>query len=410
MVKKKSPKTQRKKAYKLEPQTQVKKLKKMDVSLEASCVSESESEIPVVEKNKNSKKAKNKQNKISKTSEKAIKSSFTEKKINNKNKKIFKNEESEKEDLDSLIDNIKTKQFYNKKDKKDKKDKTILCETSDKNIANFSEISPSKNKNKEANLVKFPLQMLKTNEKNQHYKNNSLTASEKKKKDLGTKNSAEIFEEKVDLELTEALSYQVLPNTSRDFNGKFFSAKFLLHANPKQKALFSLMQILKKPQIKEFFLWCRSGKEGLRGESWIRKYNNKKTAIMFFLAEYQDKINEGFRLVDHFEHENIQNIINNTKGSTDSIKSKNKKAYFFDAEVKKILELPFDEKLLLKQIKEIGYDAIKLPFDRLTPERLQAGFIKLRTLEQVLKKDKTKDLFELSSEFYNIIPHNFGSQ
>ena len=131
---------------------------------------------------------------------------------------------------------------------------------------------------------------------------------------------------------------------------------------------------------------------------------------MFFLAEYEDKINKGFRLVDHFEHEIIQNVINNNKGSTEIIKSKNKKAYFFDAEVKKILELPFEEKLLLKQIKEIGYDAIKLPFDRLTPERLQAGLIKLKTLEQVLKKEKTKDLFELSSEFYNIIPHNFGSQ
>lgn len=89
---------------------------------------------------------------------------------------------------------------------------------------------------------------------------------------------------------------------------------------------------------------------------------------------------------------------------------KNKKALLCDQSVKELLDLLLDEKLISTQIKEIGFDARQLPLDRLAPERLQAGLDLLCEIEQVLKKTKSADLFELSARFYKIIPLKFGCQ
>jgi poly [ADP-ribose] polymerase len=63
-----------------------------------------------------------------------------------------------------------------------------------------------------------------------------------------------------------------------------------------------------------------------------------------------------------------------------------------------------------QQMKEIGYDANKMPLGKLSQQMIKDGYEVLRDIEQVLKGSKKCDLYELSSRFYTIIPHNFGYQ
>lgn len=60
---------------------------------------------------------------------------------------------------------------------------------------------------------------------------------------------------------------------------------------------------------------------------------------------------------------------------------------------------------------EIGYNSSKIPLGKLGDKTLKAGYSVLKKIEKViLKKDTKGDLFELSSEFYTLIPHSFGMQ
>jgi poly [ADP-ribose] polymerase len=61
-----------------------------------------------------------------------------------------------------------------------------------------------------------------------------------------------------------------------------------------------------------------------------------------------------------------------------------------------------------KQMKEIGYNASKLPLGKLGRDTLQKGYAVLAEIEDVLEKRHKYDLYVLSSNFYSHIPHSFG--
>lgn len=55
-------------------------------------------------------------------------------------------------------------------------------------------------------------------------------------------------------------------------------------------------------------------------------------------------------------------------------------------------------------------DVKKMPLGKLSKQQIAKGFEALEALEEALKKQRPsqKQLEELSSRFYTIIPHNFG--
>ena len=63
-----------------------------------------------------------------------------------------------------------------------------------------------------------------------------------------------------------------------------------------------------------------------------------------------------------------------------------------------------------QQMAEIGYDSKKLPLGKLGKETLLQGYEILKQIEIVLKSvnHSSKELNDLSSKFYSLIPHDFG--
>ena len=60
-------------------------------------------------------------------------------------------------------------------------------------------------------------------------------------------------------------------------------------------------------------------------------------------------------------------------------------------------------------MKEIGYDAKKMPLGKLAKSSILKGYEALKGLmEEVKGKHRTDIINRLSSDFYSEIPHDFG--
>ena len=78
--------------------------------------------------------------------------------------------------------------------------------------------------------------------------------------------------------------------------------------------------------------------------------------------------------------------------------------------VKDLIKLIFDMKMINNQMKEIGYDAKKMPLGKLAKVSIMRGYEALKGLMEELKKNKKNmdAINQLSSDFYSEIPHDFG--
>ena len=80
-----------------------------------------------------------------------------------------------------------------------------------------------------------------------------------------------------------------------------------------------------------------------------------------------------------------------------------------DPKVQDLIKLIFDMKMMNNHMKEIGYDAKKMPLGKLAKNSILRGYEALKSLMEEVKGQKRRQVFErLSSDFYSEIPHDFG--
>lgn len=223
----------------------------------------------------------------------------------------------------------------------------------------------------------------------------------------------------VDHEVPNAADYYVLPDPSNEHNGKHFCTTLNLSDLKNNNNKFYLIQILIHSNTKECFFWNRWGRVGYQGQNSFNKCQDVAKAKKIFLDKYSQKTSKGYESIEidyaNEEKKDEKKIKKEKKAEQSEKNGKNgkekaKKDLVFDEKVKNLLNLIFDLKLMNQQMKEIGYDANKMPLGKLSQQMIKDGYEVLRDIEQVLKAAKKGDLFELSSRFYTIIPHNFGYQ
>ena len=61
-------------------------------------------------------------------------------------------------------------------------------------------------------------------------------------------------------------------------------------------------------------------------------------------------------------------------------------------------------------MKEIGYDAKKMPLGKLGDSTIKQAYAVLNDLMKAIKGNNTSEYGQLSSKFYTLIPHDFGFQ
>jgi poly [ADP-ribose] polymerase len=190
-------------------------------------------------------------------------------------------------------------------------------------------------------------------------------------------------------------------------NGKVYAKTLnqsnLGHNNNK----FYIIQILESTKNKgTFFVWNRWGRVGVKGQTMKKKVNSAAAAIEDFDKKFYDKTVKG----DYVEIEiNYDDENSGDKKDEEEKEDKGDAKSKLPEQVKDLVKLIFDLKMMNNQMKEIGYDPSRMPLGKLSKNAIQKGYEVLKQLADAIEKKRSKDvLSQLSSQFYSQIPHDFG--
>jgi len=185
---------------------------------------------------------------------------------------------------------------------------------------------------------------------------------------------------------------------------------------------FYNLQVLKKDNGNAYFFWTRWGRVGERGQSNLLSCPNKDSAISNFRSKFRDKTANSWDDRKNFVQKAkkyflIERDYGVTEEDEEHLKEKSREAEKMeipesklDVKVQDIIKLMFDISLMEQEMTEIGYNAKKMPLGKLTKDHIKKSFTVLKKLDEELNKKTPKPsvLSELTSEFYTIIPHDFG--
>lgn len=74
----------------------------------------------------------------------------------------------------------------------------------------------------------------------------------------------------------------------------------------------------------------------------------------------------------------------------------------------KLISLIFDVNVMNNTMKQIGYDAKKMPLGKLGDGTIRSAYNVLNKLTKAIEKGERSQYSKLSSQFYTLIPHDIG--
>lgn len=182
---------------------------------------------------------------------------------------------------------------------------------------------------------------------------------------------------------------------------------------------FYILQVLQKDDdSNSYYFWTRWGRVGVPGQNALAGPMGKDKAIDLFEKKLHDKTCKGeytkIEIAYDDEEETKTAVVPKSSSKTLKISGKvtlQRALSILDHRLQSLINLIFDMKMMNNQMKEIGYDAKKMPLGKLAKSTIQQGYVVLNDLTEVLKKKGARsELEKLSSKFYSLIPHDFGFQ
>eukprot|EP00916_Digyalum_oweni_P014610 GHVL01023971.1.p1 GENE.GHVL01023971.1~~GHVL01023971.1.p1 ORF type:complete len:547 (+),score=90.13 GHVL01023971.1:3-1643(+) len=184
---------------------------------------------------------------------------------------------------------------------------------------------------------------------------------------------------------------------------------------------FYLLQLLKADDGPGCLVWYRWGRVGYDGQSTSVPFQNLSNAQNEFSSKFAAKTNYSWPLdmkdyvpikgkytllqMDYGEDE-----IDKEAGDSTPKEVKKEAPSKLHTKIQKLMELIFDLNMMKMRMAEIGYDAEKMPLGKISKEMIKQGYEALKEIETELQKKSPKKstLLELSSDFYTVVPHDFG--
>lgn len=181
---------------------------------------------------------------------------------------------------------------------------------------------------------------------------------------------------------------------------------------------FYILQVLQKDNdANSFYFWTRWGRVGVPGQNALAGPMGQDKAISMFEKKLDDKTSKGEYTkieISYDDEEEKTAVVVKKPSKTIKISAKvnlTKSMSIMDHRLQNLINLIFDMKMMNNQMKEIGYDAKKMPLGKLAKSTIQQGYAVLNDMAEALKKKSAKsELESLSSKFYSLIPHDFGFQ
>ena len=132
-------------------------------------------------------------------------------------------------------------------------------------------------------------------------------------------------------------------------------------------------------------------------------------ANRLYQKKRREKINGGYREVE-MNYEADEEVKKPEEKKKEAVKPAKEVKSDLSQSVQDLLNLIFDMKMVNNAMKEIGYDAKKMPLGKLAKGSIMRGYEALKGLMEEVKggKKRSEVINRLSSDFYSEIPHDFG--
>eukprot|EP00899_Mesostigma_viride_P006870 jgi/Mesvir1/16184/Mv08449-RA.1 len=215
------------------------------------------------------------------------------------------------------------------------------------------------------------------------------------------------------------------------------------HAPPwsttwREHVQFYIIQLLEKDGGGSYYVWTRWGRVGADGQ-WdlhgrdkipfrakpregmlsIAPFVDLASAMETFQSKFHDKTRNHWENRDQFQkvpgkyHLLEMDYERNTELEERRAKMVEKaKAEVapskLEASVQHLINLICNVDMMQREMMEIGYDAKKLPLGSLSTKTIKEGLAILQRIGSVLEKASRENLVELTSQYYTLIPHDFG--
>ncbi|XP_024525660.1 poly [ADP-ribose] polymerase 2 [Selaginella moellendorffii] len=183
------------------------------------------------------------------------------------------------------------------------------------------------------------------------------------------------------------------------------------------------LQVLESDDNSQYFAWFRWGRVGYKGQNQLHNLPREGAKREFEKKFYQKTRNnwrDRSRFVSHpqkytlleMDYEEEDAAKQKTEKKKDVVPPMKKQVQSkLDSRVAQFVSLICDLKMMRQQMVEIGYDARKMPLGKLSKATILKGYQTLKSIQGVLEsRGPPQTLLDLSSEFYTLIPHDFGFQ
>ena len=249
----------------------------------------------------------------------------------------------------------------------------------------------------------------KKNQKNKKIKRKSKSV--KSAKDTSQQNSKNIEKTLVsngEVELDQAVEdvarYRIVEAKPSEYEDKYYAVTLNYTNVQNNNNKFYIIQLLQDIHTKKFGVLYRWGRIGFFGQVNYVIYQTFEEAREAFLIKLQGKLEYGYIKIK------MQNKIKQEKNNDELDKNDDG----LEKPLANLIRLIFDLKSMNQQMMKIGYDSDKIPLGQLSPQVISQGYKFLKNLENIIgntndkKSINTKEIYDLSSKYFTIIPHNFG--
>lgn len=182
---------------------------------------------------------------------------------------------------------------------------------------------------------------------------------------------------------------------------------------------FYIIQLLESDTAKQFTVWTRWGRVGAAGQNARFDFGgNLASAKAQFGGKFQDKSKNFWANRANFKKvPGKYHLIERDYGVDDDEEMQQAMEAVvpeskLPKQVQDFVKLICDVDMMKKQMVEVGYDAKKMPLGKISKKMISDGFNVLKEISGELDKPRKngKRLTQLSSDFFTVIPHNFGFQ
>ncbi|GLU07369.1 hypothetical protein SLE2022_243300 [Rubroshorea leprosula] len=182
---------------------------------------------------------------------------------------------------------------------------------------------------------------------------------------------------------------------------------------------FYVIQLLESDDGRTYVVYNRWGRVGQKGQTKLIHFPSRDVAIKSFEAKFFEKTKNHWAnrkdFVCHPKSYTLLEMDYNKQEEESAVKEKpasfigvQPQVTKLEPRVAKVISLICNVNMMMQQMVEIGYNAEKLPLGKLSKSTILKGYDALRRIADAIGQPDRSKLEQLSSEFYTVIPHDFG--